>query len=253
MNTPVPPAGRRRLDLTLPCVAEALVVLPARLGHDGGHPGRGRHARPGCLFQGGFGLAHQGAGCLLHRAPLVRFRLPVAPGDQFEGIAPIMLAIGVPAASAEVHPPQAVFGDGRAWCAFFHRGRKCHAVLLKWEQLRQGMPFVVERGQLPRGELEPERAAVLLVPAAIHLSKGAPVVWILQAPCLRNSGSTARGDGPDRLCVWCQLCRIYFLGCRIDEQREDHGEHTSFPWNALDIDAPGVTLHQFPSDVQSHP
>src|SRR5260370_10457306 len=93
-----------------------------------------------------------------------------------------MLAIRVPAAGAEVHPPQAVFGDGRAWCAFFHRGRKCHAVLLKREQLRQGMPFVVERGQLPRGELEPARATVLLVPAAIHFSKGPPVGWFAQPP-----------------------------------------------------------------------
>src|SRR5260221_4350649 len=68
-----------------------------------------------------------------------------------------------------------------------------------------------------------------------------------------QNGSTSRGDGPDRLCVWCKLCSIYVLGCRIDEQWEYHGEHTSFPWNALDINVPGVSLHQFPGDVQSRP
>src|SRR5258708_13250610 len=60
-------------------------------------------------------------------------------------------------------------------------------------------------------------------------------------------------DGPDRLCVWHKLLDIHVLDGRIDEQREYNREHTSLPWNALDLDVPGVSLHQFPGDVQSQP
>src|SRR5260221_6854559 len=60
-------------------------------------------------------------------------------------------------------------------------------------------------------------------------------------------------DCPDRLCVRHKLLDIHVLDCRIDEQWEYHREHTSFPWNTLYIDVPGVSLHQFPGDVQSQP
>lgn len=52
-------------------------------------------------------------------------------------------------------------------------------------------------------------------------------------------------NGPDSLGVGRQFCAVNALCGGINEEWQDYGENTSFPWHTLYIDAPGMTLYEF--------
>src|ERR1700747_1419209 len=57
---------------------------------------------------------------------------------------------------SKVYPAFAVSGITNAGGAFATPTRQAHPVAFRWEQFLYGVPFVVPRGQLCRGELKPE-------------------------------------------------------------------------------------------------